>query len=499
MAGNENPMEDGPMQAEAPRIPKQGLGRDQILSEMAARRKDDVKWQENRAFSLVFHHSDEHTEFLKAAHGLFFDGNGLNPMAFASLRRFEHEVVRMTAALLNGDRQTVGAMTSGGTESIMLAVRSYRDRARKVTPWIKKPEMVIPVSAHVAFDKAGKYFDVRMVRAPLGRDFRLNPKAMARLITPNTIALAVSAPEYPFGMIDPVEDIGALAIKHGIPLHVDACVGGFILPWVERLGYPIPPFDFRVPGVTSISADLHKYGYAAKGASTILYRSMDYMRHQFFVCVDWPGGVFASPSMPGTRPGGTIAAAWAGLMAMGEDGYLRNAEVVMNTTRRFIEGINAIDGLRVLGNPPASVLAYGSSDKRLNCYAIADFMTQRGWHIDRQQRPPAIHLMVNPGHAKIVDTYLEDLRAAVAHVRANPDAALSGSAPAYGLMANAPVRGLVEKNVLAIMERMYSADGEMPHLDAEDGGGVPEPILTLMKLKTRFIDKFLYRRTHAEK
>lgn len=493
MAGNENPREKQSMQDKTPKIPKQGVARSKVLAQMAAFRKEDVRWHENRAFSLVFHHSDEHTEFLKEAHGLFFDGNGLNPMAFASLRRFEHDVVRMAASLLNGDDNTVGTMTSGGTESIMLAVRSYRDRARKLTPWIKKPEMVLPVTAHVAFEKAGKYFDVRMVRAPLGRDYRLNPKSMARLITPNTIALAVSAPEYPYGMVDPVEEVSAIALKHKLPLHVDACVGGFFLPWAERLGHPIPPFDFRVPGVTSMSADLHKYGYAAKGASTILYRSMDYLRHQFFACVDWPGGIFASPSFPGTRPGGAIAAAWAGLMAMGEDGYLRNAEIVMDTTRRFMEGVNAIDGLCVFGNPPASLFAYGVDDKRLSCYAIADFMAQRGWHIDRQQRPPGIHLMVNPGHASIVDIYLEDLRAAVDHVRANPDAALSGSAPAYGLMANAPMRGMVEKNVLAFMEQIYSAKGDIPHLDGEDGS-VPKPVLALMKLKARFIDKFLYRR-----
>jgi glutamate/tyrosine decarboxylase-like PLP-dependent enzyme len=466
------------------------MDREQILEQMRALRAQDVRWEENRAFSLVFHHSDEHAEFLKQAHYLFCEGNGLNPMAFASLRTFEHDVVRMAANLFHGGRQAVGTMTSGGTESILLAVRTYRDRARQLQPRIKRPEMVVPETVHVAFDKAGKYFDVKMVHAPLDRSMRVDVRAVRRLINANTIALVGSAPNYPNGMIDPIEKLAALAVERGLGMHVDACIGGFFLPWAERLGHPIPTFDFRVPGVTSISADLHKYGYAAKGASTILYRSMDYLRHQFFVYVDWPGGVFASPSLPGTRPGGVIAAAWATLLAMGEDGYLRNAETVLRVTRQFIDGINAIEGLRVLGDPPVGVFAYTATDPALSLYAIADQMSAKGWHIDRQQKPASIHLMINPGHAEIVDTYLADLREAVEYVRAHPEAAASGSAPAYGLIANAPLRGLVASNVLAMMERLYSAEGQLPALEAGAEGGpaasLPKPVQWLMKLKDRF-------------
>lgn len=470
-------------------IPAHGRPRPLILERMTALQREDVRWRENRAFSLVFHQSDEHTEFLKAAHNLFFEGNGLNPMAFASLRTFEHDVIRMTASMLHGGQDAVGTMTSGGTESILLAVRTYRDRARALFPKIKKPNIIVPASVHVAFDKAGKYFDVKMIHAPLLPNGQVNAKAMERLVTPNTIAIVGSAPNYPNGMIDPITELASIALHHGLGLHVDACIGGFFLPWAEKIGYPIPPWDFRVPGVTSISADLHKYGYAAKGASTIVYRTMDYLKYQFFVFVDWPGGVFASPSLPGTRPGGSISAAWAGLQAMGEDGYQRNAEIVMKTAQRFKEGIAAINGLRVLGNPPAGVFAYTPSDHRLNCYAIADYMTEKGWHIDRQQRPPSIHLMINPGHAHIVENYLQDLREAVDHVRSHPDAVLSGSAPAYGLMANAPLRGLVSQNILEIMEHMYDAEGSMPELDSE-GGGVPKIILNLMKLRLRLGNLF---------
>ena len=473
-------------------FPEEGMDHETVLHAMRTLRDDDIKWHDNRAFSLVFHKSDEHGNFLKEAHNMFSEGNGLNPMAFASLRTFEHEVIRMTADLLNGDDETVGAMTSGGTESIMLAVKTYRDRARKVMPWIKKPEIIIPDSAHVAFNKAGKYFDVSMIPAPLNKDFRVDVGAVKRLITPNTIALVGSAPDCPSGVIDPIQDLAILAEKHGIGLHVDCCIGGFLLPFLEELGCAIPPFDFRIPGVTSISADLHKYGYAAKGASTILYRSMDYMRYQFFICVDWPGGIYASPSMPGTRPGGTIAAAWATLKTMGRSGYLENARVVMDTTRRFTEGINAIPGLKVLGNPPASVFAYTTTDPDLNCYVVADFMAERGWHIDRQQKPASIHLMINPGHATIVDAYLADLGAAVAFNRENPDAAVSGSAPAYGLIANAPARSLVAGNVLKMMEDLYSAKGTLPQLSGDAGPAVPGFVMKLMKLKNRF-DRFLKR------
>lgn len=480
-------------------IPKQGIGKAELLERMNVLREGDVDWQQHRAFSLVFHHTDDHTEFLKEVYTLFFAENGLNPMAFKSLKTFEHDVVRMTASLLNGGQEAVGAMTSGGTESIMLAVRTYRDRARREKPWIKKPEIVVPLSGHVAFDKAGDYFDVKIVHAPLQEDFRADVKAVDARINDRTIALVGSAPSYPQGVIDPIEELASIAQRCDLGMHVDACIGGFFLPWAEKLGYPIPPFDFRVPGVTSMSADLHKYGYAAKGASTVLYRSMDYLRHQFFAYVDWPGGVYASASMPGTRPGGCLAAAWASLQTLGEDGFLRNAEIVMNATKHFIDGINAIPELEVLGQPAMSVFAYHPTTKGLSCYAIADHLEAKGWHIDRQHKPECIHLMINPGHAQIADAYLDDLRDAVDYVKTHPEAAAEGSAPTYGLIAKAPMRGLVKRNILAMMEQMYGTEGTMPNLgnlpeegeDEEGGedraapGAVPRPLVWAMKLHAR--------------
>jgi sphinganine-1-phosphate aldolase len=451
------------------RLPREGQPHDEVLAALSAFGDDDADYRDARTFSLVYYLGDRHTDFLKQAFGAYFSENGLNPMAFKSLKRFEAEVVRMSADLLHGDRDAVGVMTSGGTESCLLAVKTYRDWARAKRPWVLRPEMIVPTTIHVAFEKAAAYFGVKAVHAPLGPDFRVDVRKVRRLINRNTILLVGSAPAYPHGVVDPIEELGALAAKKRLPLHVDGCLGGFLLPFVERLGYPVPPFDFRVPGVTSMSADLHKYGYAAKGASVILYRSMDWMRHQLFAYTEWPGGVFASPALLGTRPGGAIAAAWATLMAMGEDGYLGRARAVMQTTRALMDGINAIDGLEVMGAPHMSVFAYRSTDPSLNIFAVGDRMTARGWHVDRNQRPDALHTMITPAHEDIVPGFLSDLAEAVAEVRADPELATKGGAAMYGLISHIPLRGLIKKQVLDMMMALYGPDGQAIDLDARAG------------------------------
>lgn len=462
-------------------IPPEGIDKSVLRDRLQALTNDDIRWREHRAFGLIYEISDEHTAFLQEVYGRFLATNALNPMAFKSLRSMEHAVVRMTANLFHGDTGTVGTMTSGGTESLLLPVLAYRQRARALWPWIKHPEIIVPDSAHPALMKAGEYFDVRIVRAPLNADLRVSVDGVRHRITPNTIAIAGSAPCYPYGVIDPIEELAAVARERGIGFHVDACLGGFLLPWFERAGRALPAWDFRVPGVTSISADVHKYGYAAKGASVILYRSMDYLRHQFFADADWCGGIYASVSLPGTRPGGAIAAAWASLEAIGEDGFLENARCLMAVSERFKAGIRDIAPLMVLGDPPASVMAFGSSDRRLSVYAVADYLDSRGWHVDRLQRPESIHLILNPGHEHVVEEFLADLRTAVAHVQAHPDAALEGSAPMYGLVAKAPMRRMVKRNVLQVLERLYGSE-------AGDGVGattLPAPLLRLMRLRAR--------------
>ena len=436
-------------------LPRKGRDREDLLAEMQAARQQDIHWQEGKAFSLVFEAGEDVLELLKEAYGMFFSENGLNPTAFPSLRKFETEVIAMAAGLLGGDAQVAGNMTSGGTESILLAVKTARDWARLHHPEIHRPEMVLPLSAHPAFDKAGEYFGVKPVHTRLRPDFRADPQAMRDAITPNTILLVGSAPSYPQGVVDPIADLAPIAQERGLLMHVDACVGGFMLPFVRRLGYPIPDFDFSVPGVTSMSADLHKYGYAAKGASVILYRHQALRRQQFFVYTDWPGGVYASPGMTGTRPGGAIAAAWAVMNYLGEDGYLQIAATVMQAVRRLQEGVRAIPGVRVLSNPEMSVMALASD--RYNIYEIGDEMTLRGWHLDRQHNPACLHMTFHYGHAAVVDNFLSDLAASVAAVR-KPSLQKIGNSLTVSL-AQAAVRLLPEKWVSRLMGRASSLLG----------------------------------------
>ncbi len=444
-------------------IPLNGKPHDKILESMLSYGSKDANYADGRTWSLVYHLDDEHTQFLKDAHGLYFSENGLNPMAFQSLKRFEHEVVRMTASLLKGDKSVVGTMTAGGTESCLLPVLAYRELARsKKRIGTLKPEMIAPESIHVAWEKACKYFGVKMVSVPLKKDFTMDVAVMKKKINRNTVMIAASAPSYPHGVIDPIETIGEIAFENNIPFHVDSCLGGFFLPFMEQIGYKLPAFDFRVPGVTSISADVHKYGFAAKGASVLLYRDMAYLKHQFFIHQDWPGGVFASPALLGTRPGGPIAAAWAALNAIGRKGYRKIAAQIMDTTRKLMDGINAIDGLAIMGIPQMSVFAYTSTETDVDIFAVGDVMEDKGWHIDRLQRPEGLHAMVTPAHEDIVDQYLTDLREAVGFVRANPELGAKGNAAMYGMIANIPFRGMIKKEVMKMMEKMYGPDGEMP-------------------------------------
>ena len=396
-------------------LPVHGSSREDILARMAALRQHDVHWREGQVFSLVFDGGDEVSALAREAYASFFGENGLNPTAFPSLRRFESDVISMVAGLLHGGEQAAGNLTTGGTESILMAVLAAREWARAQRPQIRIPEVVLPSTAHPAFDKAGHYFGLRVTRVPVREDFRADVAAMCAALSLDTVLLVGSAPSYPQGVVDPIEELAALAQERKILCHVDACVGGMMLPFVEQLGYPAPRFDFRVPGVTSLSVDLHKYGYAAKGTSLILYRERSLQRFQLYATTDWSGGVYASPTMTGTRPGGAIAAAWAVLNFMGVEGYLRLARTVMETTVRLRDGVHAVDGMGVLGKPDMSVMAITST--RDNVYEIGDELAARGWHLDRQQFPASLHMTVHYGHRDVAGRFLLDLAASVAAVR----------------------------------------------------------------------------------
>ncbi|MBS1119060.1 MAG: Pyridoxal-dependent decarboxylase [Deltaproteobacteria bacterium] len=439
-------------------IPAHGRAPDDIVQELAARATGDTDWRGGHVFSLVYHANEAHEELMHRAHALYASTNLLNPMAFKSLKQMESELVEMTGRLFHC-AGAVGTVTSGGTESILCAVAAYRDRARRERPWIRRPELVVPMTIHPAFDKAAHYFGVRLIKVPVSGDLRADVRAMERAIGRRTIGLVGSAPQYPHGVVDPIGGpggLGELAQRKRLPLHVDACVGGFLLPWLEKLGRPIPRWDFRVPGVTSISADLHKFGYAAKGASMLLWRSIEAMRHQFFVATEFPGGIYASPTMIGTRPGGPVAAAWAALQSLGEAGYLELAATAAAAADRLREGIARIPGLVVLGRGDATIVAYAATAPALDIYAVADRLEARGWTIDRQHRPASLHLTVTANHAPIVDAYLRDLAAAVDEVRRDPQLAKSGTAPMYGMAGRLPVRFLVASRVRKVFADLYA-------------------------------------------
>ncbi len=459
-----------------PTLPKTGRPRDEILHELESFGTGDPDYRAGRAWSLVYWRDSDYHEFLGEAWNRYSSANGLNPGAFKSLKRMERDVLRVASELFHGTDDFCGVMTSGGTESCLLAAKTYRDWGR-AERGIRKPEMIIPESAHVAWDKGAEYFGLRIRRARLRDDWTVDPEHVRRLVNRNTVMILAGAPEYPHGSIDPVRELSEIAVNRGIPLHVDACVGGFILPFLEKAGVSLPDWDFRVPGVTSISADVHKYGFAAKGASLILYREMRHFRHQIFVQQDWPGGVFASPALLGTRPGGAYAAAWAAIQAHGEEGYVQNAERVRDATARLLAGIREIPGLEILGNPLASIFSYRSTDPAVGIFAVGDRMEARGWHIDRIQRPDALHAMVTPGHDKVVDAYLKDLAECVGEVRANPALAATGQAATYGLISKIPLRGLVRKQVLDMFAETYRLSGgeidltTAPGMDGAVGDG----------------------------
>jgi sphinganine-1-phosphate aldolase len=432
-------------------LPKTKRTKDDVLAELRELRSEDARWKEGRTFSLVYYVDDEHSRLLKEAYGEFMSENGLSPIAFPSLRRMEAEVVSMAAGLFHGDDEVAGTMTTGGTESIMMTVKAAREWARQ-EKGIARPEIIAPLSVHPAFEKAAHYFDVEILHAATGPDFRVDLRDVERLITPNTALLVGSAPPYPHGVVDPITELAALAQSRGLLCHVDACLGGFFLPFAKQLGRDIPPFDFAVPGVTSLSADLHKYGYAAKGASVVLYRNRELRRHQFFTYSEWPGGLYASPSMTGTRPGGAIAAAWAVMQYLGEEGYLDHARRILATTDKLLSGINAVPGLRVLGAPHVGVFAFTSDS--LNVYELGDAMEARGWKLDRQQNPPALHCMITPAHERIADTLLADLRECASKLAAG-EPAPDGSAAMYGMVGAIPDRKQVDGFLLDFLDGIF--------------------------------------------
>lgn len=443
------------------RLPETGRTRAEVIDDVAALADAEKgEWSDGFASGAVYHGDAEHIAFLNEVYALQSQSNPLHLDVWPSGVKFEAEVIAMTAGMLSGDAaadigdEIVGTVTSGGTESIIMAMKSYRDRAG-----IAKPQMVIPDSAHVAFDKAAAYFGYEQVRVPVGADFAADVNAMTNAVTKRTVVIAGSAPGFPHGIVDPIPALSDMARERGVGFHTDACLGGFVLPWAERLGYDVPPFDFRLPGVTSMSADTHKYGYAAKGTSVVLYRGRDLRRHQFYVATEWPGGLYYSPTLAGSRPGGLLAAAWAALLAMGEDGYLRATDAILKSGSQIRDGIKDIEGLRVLGDP-LWVIAFASDD--VDIYEVMARMAQRGWSLNGLHHPPAVHIAVTLRHTQpgVVERFLADLSDAVDGARDAGGAATTGAAPMYGMAATFPARGAVNELMVRFIDRIYEIEEE---------------------------------------
>jgi sphinganine-1-phosphate aldolase len=399
------------------RLPADGTPIDELRRVMDEAAAGDADWLAGMAAGTNYPAGDDVLEVAKEAYLRFFSTNGLLPSTFPSLARFERDVIDYAAGLLHGPN-AVGSITSGGSESILMGVKSARDRARRFHPEISSPEMVVPVSAHPAFTKAADYFGLTAMTVPLGSDHQIDVDAYQAAVSANTVLLVASAPSLTLGMVDPVEELAPIAAERDIGFHVDSCVGGFFLPFAEKLGEPVPRFDFRVPGVTTISADLHKFGYTAKGASLIMSRDRDVFEHQRF---RFGGGTrpddwYVTPSMTGTRPGGAIAAAWAVMTYLGEAGYLDRTRRTLDYLHRWWAAIEAIEGLEVMGTPAMSVFAIASTT--LDMFAIGKGMEARGWLVYTDSEPvPTLRFMQSPGHEPYVDRYVADLRSVAEEVR----------------------------------------------------------------------------------
>ena len=436
------------------RLPEQGRPRADVLADlelMATRERE--RWEDGFASGAVYHGDPEHVAFLTQAYALHSQHNPLHVDLWPSTNKLEAEIVAMTADLLGAARtsdEIGGVVTSGGTESIMLSVKAHRDRAA-----VGAPRMVLPDSAHAAFDKAAHCLGVEAVRVPVGPDMRADVAAMAAAVDERTVLVAGSAPCYPHGVVDPIAELSALAHERGIGFHTDACLGGFLLPFAERLGHPVEPFDFRLPGVSSISADTHKYGYAAKGTSVVLHRGTELRHAQYFAHTEWPGGLYVTPTFAGSRPGALSAACWAAMVSIGAAGYEDAARRILAAAAQIRHGIEKIDGLRVLGDP-LFCIAFVTEDDALAVYRVMDEMSARGWSLNGLHRPPAVHICTTLRHAApdVAERFVADL-ADSAGAAAGQEASAGGMAPVYGMAAQLPDRAAVAGMLKAFVDLWF--------------------------------------------
>lgn len=441
-----------------PTLPAHGVSHEQILKDIQAMHDlETVRWKEGYVSGGIYHGDHEHIDFLNKVYALQSQTNPIHSDLFPSIAKFEAEIVSMVAYMHGrgktpDDAPVCGAVTSGGTESILVAMKAYRDRAREERG-ITEPEMILPITAHAAFDKAAQYFNIKPVKIPVKDDYTVDVNAVKKAINNNTIVIVGTAPTFPHGVFDDIKALSDLALKNGIGFHTDCCLGGFVVPFAEKLGYNVPVVDFRLPGVTSMSVDTHKYGYAAKGTSVVLYRTEELRRYQFFALTDWPGGLYFSPTLAGSRPGALSAACWASLVAMGEEGYLKATKAIIETANKIKEAVKQIPEVQIMGNP-VWILAFKSDT--MNIYEVLDQMSKKHWNLNGLHKPACFHIALTLRHTQpgVAERFVNDLKESIAYVKANPGAK-DGLAPVYGLAGSLPFRGIISDILKKYLDANY--------------------------------------------
>lgn len=442
-----------------PTIPKQGIDREKILADMQRMHDDEIgTWEGGYVSGGIYNGDKEHIDFLNKVYALQSQSNPLHTDIFPSATKFEAEIVSMVAGMMNSANtpdgaQVCGAVSSGGTESILLAMKSYRDRAYE--QGITAPEMILCDTAHTAFDKASHYFGIKQVRIPMRADYGIDVEAARHAINRNTIVMVGSAPTFPHGIIDDIPALSEIARQAGIGFHTDSCLGGFITPFAEKLGYKVPVIDFRLPGVTSMSVDTHKYGYAAKGTSVVLFRSPELRHYMYYTATEWPGGLYMSPTIAGSRPGALSAACWAAMLSMGEEGYLKSTKAILDTADWIRTELKTIPELEIMGDP-LWIFAIKSRDESLNIYEVLDQMGQKRWSLNGLHKPSCFHIALTLRHTQpgVKERFISDLKESVAYVKANPGNN-EGLAPVYGLAATLPFRGVVTDILKKYLDVVY--------------------------------------------
>ncbi len=437
-------------------LPKVPVAREEVLDvlrEMS--QKEDKVGDEGKCSGSIYSGDHDHYRFLTEAFSYFAHSNVLQRDMYPSSTKLEGEIVAMTLSLLNGDAlggSACGVVTSGGSESLMSQLFAYREWAAQ-TKGVSAPEVIIPNSAHVAIDKGGHYFGVKVLRAPLDKNFLVDLNWVEDHINRNTIALVGSAGSYPYGLVDPIAELGQLAISHDIGLHVDGCLGGFLLPFGKMLGYPIDDFDFSVEGVTSISADTHKYGYGLKGTSVLMYANRELRKHQYFTFPDWPGGLYLSPGMAGSRSGGLIASTWASMVTLGEQGYLEIARDIFRTADMLKRGIQGMAELKIYGDP-TFLVGFGSDS--IDIFHVNDYLSKKGWRLNGLQLPPGLHFCVTRPNTlpNVMEDFLSTLADAVAYAK-SPGLGQAESSALYGLAGSVEGNKVVEELLVGALDAFY--------------------------------------------